>query len=88
MIARPQSFPDRGENFTTVKLPRGQKAIFLFIAAYIEKHGYSPTIREMAEHFGVHLNAIQGQVNRLLAKGLLRRGPKHARRTLKPKRAR
>jgi len=46
------------------------------IRAYWLKHGFPPTVREIATAHEVNVNAIQGQINRLIDKGILTRSGK------------
>jgi repressor LexA len=49
------------------------------IRVYIEKHGYSPTIAELAKTAGVYGNAMAERVTRLLLKGAITKTPRIAR---------
>jgi len=49
------------------------------IRAFIEKHGYSPTIAELAKAAGVYGNAMGERVTRLLLKGAITKTPRIAR---------
>ena len=49
------------------------------IKAFIEKHGYSPTIAELAAAAGVYGNAMGERISRLLIKGAITKTPRIAR---------
>lgn len=54
---------------------RGQKTrekILKFIVAYIQEHGYPPTIREIGEGVGLYSTAtIHNQLHRMYAEGTI-----------------
>jgi repressor LexA len=50
-----------------------------FIAEYIDTHGFSPTIREIAEQFHVSIKAAHDRVSALKKKGCLRTGGRSSR---------
>lgn len=51
-----------------------------FIGPYLRKHGYSPSTREIVEHFNLSgPNAVQQALCSLIAKGYLTRDTKKAR---------
>jgi repressor LexA len=52
-------------------LTQVQAETLRFIAGYVKRHGYSPTIAEMAEEARVNGNAISGQLAVLLKKGAI-----------------
>ena len=54
-------------------LTRRQKQILEFFRAYHAENGISPTLEEIAEHFGVNKVTIFGHVSELERKGALRR---------------
>jgi len=54
-------------------LTRRQKQILEFFQAYHAEHGISPTLEEIAAHFGVNKVTIFGHVSELERKGALRR---------------
>lgn len=63
-----------------MKLTRRQKEILDFITGFIERQGYSPSMEEIAEHFGIaSLNAVFKHLCALEARGHLRRDPNRAR---------
>ena len=53
-------------------LTRKQAAIFEFIREFIEKKPYSPSLEEIAEHFGISTVTTHEHVAALEAKGALR----------------
>jgi repressor LexA len=54
-------------------LTRRQKQILEFLRAYTAEHEISPTLEEIAAHFGVNKVTIFGHVAELERKGVLRR---------------
>lgn len=54
-------------------LTRRQRQIVDFLRAYGAEHGMSPTLEEIASHFGVNKVTVFGHVAELERKGLLRR---------------
>ncbi len=55
-------------------LTRRQREIFDFISAFVEEQGYSPSLEEIAEHFGLSSVAtVHKHVQHLVEKGLLRK---------------
>ncbi|MOA63400.1 LexA repressor [compost metagenome] len=43
------------------------------IRQFIDEKGYSPTVAELAELAGGHCNAVQGRIDALEHKGLIKR---------------
>ncbi len=55
-------------------LTRRQKQVFDFIGEFIGAHGYSPSLEEIGQHFGLSSVAtVHKHVTNLVRKGLLRR---------------
>lgn len=55
-------------------LTRRQREIFDFISAFVEEQGYSPSLEEIADHFGLSSVAtVHKHVQHLVEKGLLRK---------------
>jgi repressor LexA len=55
-------------------LTRRQKEILDFLARYIERKGYAPTIEEIGEHFGLSsLATVHKHLTNLQTKGLIKR---------------
>ncbi|WP_428262348.1 transcriptional repressor LexA [Haliangium sp.] len=51
-----------------------QRQILDFITAFIQEHGYPPTLREIGEHFGIRsTNGVNDHLKALEKKGFLRR---------------
>ncbi len=67
---------------TSIPLTRRQHEILAFYRAYSSEHGYSPTLEEVAQHFGVNKVTIFGHVAELERKGALQRSAKHVSRGL------
>ena len=42
-----------------------------FISSYIGKHGYSPTMQEIADHFGVTKTSIHERIHALIKQGVI-----------------
>ena len=58
---------------TQAPLTRRQKEILDFFRDYCDREGISPTLEEIAEHFGVNKVTVFGHVAELERKGVLRR---------------
>lgn len=56
-----------------------QREVLTFISSYTEEHSYPPTVRDMSEHFGISLRAIQDHILALQKKGYLSQSQKKAR---------
>lgn len=54
-------------------LTRRQRDILEFFSAYVEEHGISPTLEEVAAHFNVNKVTVFGHVAEMERKGVLRR---------------
>jgi SOS-response transcriptional repressor LexA len=48
-----------------------QMELLDYLIRHIEEHGFQPSYSEMAEHFGVTKNAIQGRLRGLARKGII-----------------
>jgi repressor LexA len=51
------------------KLTKKQLKTVKFIKEFIQENSYSPTYKEIAEHFNVNVNAVQQSVSALIKKG-------------------
>ena len=60
----------------------GQKAVLGFIFRYIELHGYSPTLQEIADEFKYSLGTSQHYVEQLQKKGFVRKSKNKSRAVL------
>ncbi len=56
-----------------------QKEVLSFISGYAEDNGYPPTVREISEHFGISLRAVQDHIIALQKKGCLTQSQKRSR---------
>ena len=56
-----------------------QKEVLDFVSAYTEENGYPPTVREISEHFGISIRAIQDHLLALQKKGYLSQAQKRSR---------
>ena len=56
-----------------------QKEVLTFISSYTEESGYPPTVREISEHFGISIRAVQDHILALQKKGFLSQAQKRAR---------
>lgn len=62
----------------TFVLPRKKRAILEYIKHYVDKHGFAPTLTEMAEHFGVNaLSTIHEHLEYLEDMGFMKRDGRH-----------
>lgn len=65
-------------------LTRRQREILDFLSAYLDAHGISPTLEEIAQHFGVNRVTVFGHVSELERKGVIRRAGRGLSRALRP----
>jgi repressor LexA len=57
-----------------VALTRRQREIFEFVSEFVAEHGYSPSLEEIGDHFGLSSVAtVHKHVQHLVAKGYLRK---------------
>jgi DNA-binding MarR family transcriptional regulator len=56
-----------------------QLAVEKFITAFSADHGYSPSVNELAESFGVTGASMQGILNRMVERGRITRAAGRAR---------
>lgn len=56
-----------------------QKQILTFISEYQESNSYPPTVREIGEHFGVSIRAVQDHITALQKKGFITQTQKKSR---------
>ncbi len=56
-----------------------QREVLIFIAQFSEDNSYPPTVREIGEHFGISLRAVQDHVAALQKKGYLSQSQKRSR---------
>ncbi|HUV13497.1 MAG TPA: transcriptional repressor LexA [Acidobacteriota bacterium] len=61
-------------------LTKRQNEIFAFLSGYLKERGYSPSLDEIAKHFGIaSLNAVYKHLNVLEEKGFIKRLANRAR---------
>ena len=56
-----------------------QKEILNFISDYQEENSYPPTVREIGDHFGVSIRAVQDHITALQKKGFISQTQKKSR---------
>jgi repressor LexA len=56
-----------------------QEEVLAFIAEYLQKHAYPPTIREIADHFAISVKGAHDHVTALKKKHLIRQADKRSR---------
>ena len=56
-----------------------QREVLNFISSYTEENSYPPTVRDISEHFGISLRAVQDHILALQKKGFLSQSQKKAR---------
>lgn len=71
--------PRETNTSTSPVLTPRQMQVLRFVRDYRDRHGYSPTMQELADHFGVSKVTVFEHVVALERKGLLRRLPHKAR---------
>lgn len=67
------------------RLTDKQRQVMAFIRKFVEKHGYGPVLREIAEHVGyVSRQSSREVVQKLTEMGYLAEAPHHTIRTIVP----
>lgn len=61
------------------KLTRRQSEVVLFVRRYADKHGFAPSLREVADALDVNVNAVVGHLRAAERKGAIRRASRTAR---------
>jgi len=61
------------------ELTNRQKQVLSFIADYIKKQSYPPTIREIADHFSISVKGAHDHITALRKKGVLKQADKRPR---------
>lgn len=56
-----------------------QKEVLTFISNFTEDNSYPPTVREISDHFGISLRAVQDHITALQKKGFLTQTQKRSR---------
>lgn len=56
-----------------------QKEVLTFISNFAEENSYPPTVREISEHFGISLRAVQDHIIALSKKGYISQSQKRSR---------
>jgi len=69
---------------TPTPLTKRQRDILAFIRDYREEQDISPTLDEIAAHFGVNKVTIFGHVRELERKGAITKGDRHTSRSIQP----
>jgi len=76
----PRARDRRGDGVT---LTASQEAVLMAIRSLIDKHGYSPSVREIGVLVGMRSSStVHGHIEALKRKGLVRQGVPGAMRTL------
>ncbi len=63
----------------SIPLTKRQQEVLDFLKKYYEKSNFSPSMREVAEHFGVSISTVQGYFNELTFKGAIKKHPNQSR---------
>ncbi len=53
------------------KVTERQQEVLDFLAAFQAEKSFSPTVREISQHFGIRLHAVSCHLNALRHKGLI-----------------
>jgi len=61
------------------ELTKRQKEVLSFIAGYIKSHPYPPTIRDIADHFGISVKGAYDHITALKRKNYLKQDGKRSR---------
>ena len=56
-----------------------QKEVLTYITSYTQENSFPPTVRDIGDHFGISLRAVQDHINALQKKGYLAQTQKKAR---------
>ena len=56
-----------------------QKEVLNYISSYTEENSYPPTVRDISEHFGISIRAVQDHLIALQKKGFLSQAQKRSR---------
>lgn len=59
----------------TIECTARQIEILRFVQTFIERAGYAPSRKEIADHFGFTVNAAQQHVKLLMKKGAIKQTP-------------
>src|SRR5437868_6557569 len=62
-----------------VLLTRRQQEVYDFLKSYYETNRYSPSMKEVAGHFGVSIPTVQGYFKELALKGTISKLPNNSR---------
>ena len=63
-----------------IAITKKQKEVFDFLKVYINKNGYSPSIKEICDHFGTtSLSTMNKLLSTLDKKGLIKKTPRKKR---------
>jgi len=54
------------------ELTKRQKEVLSFITGYIKKHSYSPTVREVADHYSISVKGAHDHITALKKKGFIK----------------
>lgn len=66
--------PECGRPLTREPLTKTEAAVHRYVSRYVKKHGYSPSHREVCDHFGWRSLATTNEyLGRLVGKGWLAR---------------
>jgi DNA-binding GntR family transcriptional regulator len=65
------------------KITEAQAEVWEHIISHVERFGYQPSLREMAEYFQVSAVAIRDRITQLARKGYVDLPPKYSERCLK-----
>lgn len=74
--------PPHPKAMSTLPLTRRQQDILQFLRTYVDEHGISPTLEEIAAQFGVNKVTIFGHVAEMERKGVIRRRARGVSRSL------
>ena len=61
------------------ELTERQKEVLSFISSYIKKHSYSPTVREIADHFSISVKGAHDHITALRKKSAIKQTEKRPR---------
>lgn len=67
----------------TTELTEKQAEVWKYLVDHVERHGFQPSNREMAEHFGIFPKALSDRLDQLASKGYIQFAGKWQDRCLK-----
>jgi len=70
-------------NRKRVDITEKQAEVFTYILEFVENNGYQPSVKEMAEAFGISRKALRDRLMQLAMKGYVEMPIKHSERAIR-----